>query len=250
MKRSLPLAKVSKALGAAGALAALGAVSTAAFAADHRDGSMAGVQAPTNIASDINDVYAFMNAGQVVLAMTVFPAADAAATFDDATVYRFVVNKHEAFGAVPVSAGTTNVYATFNTAGDIQMWIVDQTGTLDYVSGDPSAEAGLTSNGGTFKVFAGRRTDPFYFYLDGFNAARGAVFDALTAGLPLNGNGCPIIDATVGGVLRDALTTTVQTDDFFDTLNTLAIVVEADPDLFTDATNTLFTVYASTHVAN
>ena len=80
--------------------------------------------------------------------------------------------------------------------------------------------------------------------------SRGAVFDALTAGLPLNGNGCPIIDATVGGVLRDALTTTVQTDDFFDTLNTLAIVVEADPDLFTDATNTLFTVYASTHVAN
>ncbi len=247
MKRSLPLAKVSKALGAAGALAALGAISTAAFAADHRDGSMAGVQAPTNIASDINDVYAFMNAGQVVLGMTVFPAAMASSTFDDATVYRFVVDKRPAFGEA--SAGTVNVYATFNTAGDIQMWIADSTGTLDYASGDPSAEAGLQSENGTFKVFAGLRTDPFFFFLDGFNAARTTVFNAFGT-LSLNGNGCPILTDVTAAALRSALVATAPTDDFFDTLNTLAIVVEADPEVFVDATNATFTVYASTHVAN
>jgi hypothetical protein len=247
MKRFLSLANGQKAFRTAAALALLGVASTA-FGADHRDGGS--VKLPENIASDINDVYTFVSAGKVVLAMTVFPAADANSKFDPATVYVFHVNKHVLFPAP--SAGSTDVLCTFNAEGNISCWFEDSVdGTKDYVTGDASDDSGLVSESGKFKVFAGLRTDPFYFYLDGFNAARDAVFTTFTAAFPtLNGNGCPVITTQVGAALRGLLVAPDQTSDFFRSLNGLAIVIEADPDLFVDDTNKIITVFASTHVTN
>ncbi|MBI3328826.1 MAG: hypothetical protein HYZ81_19245, partial [Nitrospinae bacterium] len=45
----------------------------------------------------------------------------------------------------------------------VQCW-----GGGDYVEGDASQEAGLTSRMGKFKLFAGLRNDPFFFNLAGF----------------------------------------------------------------------------------
>ncbi len=242
MNRILSLANGRRALRTAGALALLGVASTA-FGADHRDGD--NVKLKANIAADINDVYAFKSAEKLVLGMTVFPEADDKAAFDTAAVYVFHVDKHPGF--LQDSAGSGRVMCTFSGEGNISCWATDSTGTVDYVTGDASAEAGLQSELGKFKVFAGLRTDPFYFYLDGFNTARNTVFGAFGS-LSLNGNGCPIISEAIGAALRDQLNTTVPTDDNFLTFDTLAIVVEADPTLFSDATNQIVSVYASTHV--
>jgi hypothetical protein len=213
MMRILSLANGRRALRTAGVLALMGVASTA-FGADHRDGDA--VKLPANIASDINDVFAFKSADQLVLGP---------------------------------SAGSAEVLCTFNGEGNISCWVTDQTGTLDYVTGDASDPAGLESESGRFKVFAGLRTDPFFFNLDGFNAARNFVFQNFGL-LTLNGNGCPMIDAVTASTIRTFLVASAQNQDFFATLDTLAIVIEADPTLFTDATNQTVSVYASTHVAN
>lgn len=228
-------------------LAAIAALATSALAADHRDGG--DVKASENISADINDVYSFMNNGKAVMAMTVFPDAPVDAAFSDAAVYVLHADKHPAF--LTPSAGTTDLLCTFGalSAGKqtFECWLGDG----EYVTGDTSMASGATSASSKVKVFAGRVADPFYFYLDGFNAARGAVQGAFPANIPanaLNPNGCPIIDAATGGALRSALVTADQTNNNFANFNALAIVVEVDPTLISDAANPLFTVYASTHV--
>ena len=245
MKRFLSLANGRRALRTAGALALMGVASTA-FGADHRDGDT--VKLPANIASDINDVFAFKSGDQLVLGMTVFPAADDTAAFDPATVYVLHVDKHAGYTAgVADPAGSAQVLCTFDGEGTISCWVTDSTGTLDYATGDASDEAGLESDLGRFKVFAGLRTDPFYFFLAGFNAARDFVFTNFGL-LTLNGNGCPDIDGVTANAIRTQLVAGDASMDFFRTLDTLAIVIEADPTLFSDATNQTVAVYASTHV--
>jgi hypothetical protein len=224
------------------AAAALSTCSLTALAADHRDGPAA-TGDPT---SDINDVYSFVNAdGKLVLAMTVSPFAGTTAQFSDAVQYVFHVNKHEAFGET--SAGTKNVICQFSATQQISCWI----GTDDFVTGDASNAAGITSLSGDVKVFAGRRADPFYFFLTGFNAARSAVIGAVPS-LSLNANGCPILDAATSAALIGLLQADAQTDNDFDAGsngNVLAIVIEAEPSVFSDSTNQFVSVWASTHTA-
>lgn len=222
------------------AAVALSTCALTALAADHLDGPAAAAD-PT---SDINDVYSFVNAeGKVVLAMTVSPFAGVNAQFSDAVQYVFHVNKHAAFGGN--SAGTKNVICEFSASQAISCWI----GTTDFVTGDASNAAGITSQSGDVKVFAGRRADPFYFYLAGFNAARNAVIAAVPS-LSLNPNGCPILDAGTSAALIGLLQADSQADNDFDAGsngNVLAIVIEAEPAVFSDATNNLVSVWASTH---
>jgi hypothetical protein len=222
-------------------LTAVAAFATPAIAADHRDGD--GVKADP--AADINDVYAFMDSDDVVLAMTVSPFADANTKFSDATQYVWHVNKYPAFNPTGAAAGSANVICQFDAAQQIECWI----GTADYVKGDASGSTGLASESGKFTVFAGLRADPFFFFLGdmtkGFNGARAAVMAAVGGGLALNPNGCPILADASG--IRALLTASMPSDNNFATANTLAIVIRADKSLFVDATNNYFSVYASTH---
>ncbi|NUP04561.1 MAG: hypothetical protein HOW73_00690 [Polyangiaceae bacterium] len=223
---------------------------SAAYAADHRDGSDTGVKAEENIPADINDVYAFMSADRVVLAMTVFPFAEANARFSDAVVYRFRVGAHTAFPAAATSS--TDVLCTFNADQHIECWIGSDD-NADYVTGDASVEEGIESEFGRFRVFAGLRADPFYFYLTGFNLAREQVRAAMNAAVPLpfNPNNCPKIDdPTVAGALRSLLVAADPAANNFADANTLAIVIEADPTLFINDDNPVISVYGSTHVKN
>ncbi|MFO0550249.1 MAG: DUF4331 family protein [Polyangiaceae bacterium] len=238
MRKLLPSGR--RALHVAGALAIMGAASTA-LAADHRDGD--GVKEADNIAADINDVFAFMNNGKIVLAMTVSPAATTSSAFSDAAVYVIHINSHAAFGGA--ATASTDIRCTFEADKTGKCWV----GENEYVYGDLSDPDGAQSPDGKVKVFAGLRADPFYFYLNGFNTARmivGSQFGAIASSL--NANGCPNIMPATADFLRSQLVTANQGDNFFGTLNTLAIVVEADPDVFTDADNPVLSVYASTHV--
>lgn len=240
-------------LGGAGALSALVVLCAPRVrAADHLDS--ANVKMANNAMADLNDVYAWMtsDAAKVNLAITMTPNAPSTAAFGPAIQYVVHVEQHPQFGA----AGTeSKIICTFinNTSG--QCWVVDEDGTtVDYVTGDFSATAGKASSSGKVRVFAGRRSDPFFFNLSGFLAAKEAVN---SAGLTLPATGCPALaDATTPTALRAALKATpgsavgpcpAGVKDCFASFNTMAIVIQVDKDLVVDDPNKIVSVWASTH---
>jgi hypothetical protein len=228
-------------------------------AADHLDSPTAAM----NPMADIGDVYAWMNndASKVNLVMTVSPADDGTRHFDKSVQYVWHVTSHP--GATAAAAfekpGTeVNVMCTFTSDTAIQCWVASGATTLDYVNGDPSTAA--TSSDGKLKVFAGRRSDPFFFNLGGFHAAQKIVEDAIAnsqiAGKDLAG--CPTLDPTTQAApLRAALATAPTADpicaagviDCFASFNVKAIVVQVDKSLLLSGTDVLLSVWGSTHAA-
>jgi hypothetical protein len=220
--------------------AALG-YARSARSADHLD-SPATKADPT---VDIDDVYAFMNGNDAVFAMTVFPAATTGAKFSDKVQYVFHTASAAAFG--PTSA-SKDIICTFNTAQTIQCWV----GTDEYVTGDASQTTGIASADGKVKVFAGLRADPFFFNLDGFHHAEATVEGAaaVDGGLTFDNAGCPLLDNGTAAALRTQLTTSLDggaPQDFFKSLNGLAIVVELDKSLVAPSGSPLVSVWAGTY---
>jgi hypothetical protein len=229
---------VRKLTGLAAALGVIGlGYNQIAQSADHLDSmSVTGTEA----ASDINDVYTWVDGNNVVLVMDVSPVATVASKFSDATKYVFHTRSGTAFGNTPSSF---DIICTFNTAQNIQCWA----GASTYVSGNASATAGLSSANGKFKVFAGLRADPFFFNLAGFQTATSTVKNA--ASLPqADAAGCRDLGAT-GTTLVNQLKQNAAGNapvDFFANLNTLSIVVSIDKTLV-NAGGPIMSVYAATY---
>lgn len=251
-------------------LAGAGALCAAAFygsplrAADHLDA--ANVKMAANKMADLNDVYTWMTAdgAKVNLALTVSPADDGAHHFGPSVQYVFHVEQHTSYGL----AGTeTKIVCTFVNDTTGQCWIVGSDGaTVDYVSGDFSAVTGRASLSNKFRVFAGRRSDPFFFNLSGFITAKRSATEAT---LTLNQQGCPVgltdnsLPATLRGQLEAMPTSTTPgvvgapvpgpcattSKDCFATFNVMAIVIQLDKDLVIAPANKLVSVWASTHAA-
>lgn len=213
-----------------------------AQSADHLDGPAV----KTDPSTDINDVYTWNDGNNVVLAMTVFPVADANSKFSNAAAYVFHTESAASFGA---TSNPLDIICTFDAAQKISCWAGDE-----YVTGDASAAAGVASTSGKLKVFAGRRADPFFFNLEGFNDTRelvvGAAPDLVDAGA-FNSTGCPNLDSPTSGAILARLQGTdggtKPQVDFFQNLNTLAIVVSIDKAIVTKG-GALMTVWASTNV--
>ena len=189
--------------------------------------------------ADIDDVYTFTDGTNAVFAMTVFPAAPAGAKFSDNVQYIFHTSSAAMYGA----AGTDyNIICTFDTAQVASCW----GGTDEYVTGDATAVAGITSKSGKFKVFAGLRADPFFFNLDGFKSAVADV-DALEGTLVFQDSGCPIV--APGNPIAAQLSHSPDggpPEDFFKKLNGLAIVVSIDKSLVSKG-GQIASVWASTN---
>jgi hypothetical protein len=237
---------------------------TPSRAADHLDSStLAG-----NPMGDINDVYTWMNsdATKMNLAMTVSPGDDGTRVFGPTVQYVFHVRSRVGTTGAMVVAQPggveTNVICTFASNTSAQCWVVSGTTVKGYVKGDPSATTGLTSADGKLKVFAGRRSDPFFFNLQGFRDAIAAVAGA-AATLTFNAGGCPINlpDATVAalvGLLKNQsvngttgsppCSTTVK--DCFASFNVMALVVQVDKTLVVNGTDIFVSVYGSTHTGS
>ncbi len=196
-----------------------------AQSADHLD-SPAVVNEPT---ADINDMYAWMDGSNLVLAMTVLPAADkTSAKFSDSVQYVFHTSSGKKFGA---TTADEDIICTFDVAQKISCWV----GTDEMVTGDASATTGLSSTDGKVKVFAGVRADPFFFNLDGFQATVKAV-EGAAGSLTFDTAGCPTLNAGTSKALRDQLQHASDGGapaDFFANLNSLAIVVSVDKSLVT-----------------
>jgi hypothetical protein len=225
------------------AIAVVGTVRTAR-SADHMD-SPATKADPT---ADINDLYGFIDGNNLVLALTVFPAASApsdagpGAMFSDAVQYAMHVSSGSAFGH---TTANKDVICTFNAAQQISCWL----GTEEYVTGNASLISGLASADGKFKVFAGLRADPFFFNFDGFKKT---AADVEAAGvLPTDTAGCPTLSPDTAAALLTQLRTAPDGGpavDFFAPLNTLAIVVSIDKSLVTTG-GPIIATWASTHRA-
>ncbi|CAN5239646.1 hypothetical protein BH11MYX1_BH11MYX1_21570 [soil metagenome] len=140
----------------------------------------------------------------------------------------------------------------------MQCWVVAKTGeVVDYVTGDPSATAGLSSGDGKLTVFAGQRSDPFFFNLSGFRAVVNTVDNIVN--LQTDPAGCPLEQSVTSDttmLLRKALVAATypaaapcpaNTADCFAALNVMAIVVQVDASLVNDGNNTLLAVWGSTH---
>jgi hypothetical protein len=225
---------------AAGVLAAGIMVHSTARSADHLDSPATKADGTL----DINDLFTWNDGSNAVFIMTVTPAAAKTALFSDAVQYVI----HTSSGAsYPVGGADYPIICTFTgtTAPQTaQCWA----GTNEYVTGQADNAAGLTSKDGKFKVFAGARSDPFFFNLDGFHAAEATV-ESVAGTLTFNDAGCPALSSgqamLVGGNLSHAADGGAPTD-FFKTLNTLAIVVSIDKTLVTTG-GPIVATYASTH---
>lgn len=203
------------------------ALTSPAKSADHKD-------APATIAdpaSDINDVFSFLDGGNFVMAMTVTPFAGMTAKFSNTTQYVFHTSSGAAFGA---TTSDVNFICTFDAAQKVSCWA----GAADYVTGDASnATTPLTSKSGKMKVFAGLRSDPFFFNLQGFKDTVAAV-EGAASGLTFDSHGCPALNAATSMALVNLLKETtstangakMQADDFA-TANSLALVLVVDKTL-------------------
>lgn len=225
---------------AVAAAAAVLGYSFTAQSADHLD-SPAAVAEPT---ADITDVYSWMDGNNAVFVLNVDPAAATTAKFSDKIQYVI----HTGSGKFPAPTDFVDIIATFDAAQKIQLWV----GADHYVTGDASQSTGLSTTDGKVKVFAGPRSDPFFFNLDGFKNTIGLVKGA-SGSLTFDTAGCPNnIDAPTSAALVNSLKSAPDGGapvDFFKTLNVLSIVVSVDKALVTKG-GTDLSVYASTHKAN
>jgi hypothetical protein len=226
-------------------------------ASDHLD-SPAAIANPM---ADIGDIYAWTNsdATKVNLVMTVSPADPGTRHFDSSVQYVFHVNSKASVDAA--TATETKVICTFQSDTSIQCWVGDK----GYVTGDPSANAGLASSDSKIRVFAGRRSDPFFFNLNGYKDAVTDVEAGISLGLLGSGNtnvaGCPLIPPANGSGLRAVLDEPAvgsgathapcsgSSADCFIDLDVMAIVVQVDKTLLNQGTNKLIGVWGSTHAA-
>lgn len=235
------------------------------YAADHLDSD----SLKSNPLADINDVYAWMtnDASKVNLVMTVSPADDGTLGFGPSVLYVFHVTSKPGVDPVAQPGGTeTRIVCQFTTATNGSCWVADSANkTKDFVTGNPSDPAGIKSTSGKVLLFAGRRSDPFFFNLQGFKNAVKAIKTA-AGGLTFDGAGCPTncgaADTTcalTAAQLRTVLKTApspAQAEppcpanqiDCFAGLNVLAIVLQVDKSLLNDGTNTVVSVWGSTHI--
>jgi len=220
-------------------------VASSAMAADHRDAPATKADPTT----DINDVYAFVDSGRLILVMTVFPAADASAAFSDAVQYVFNLQTGPGFLDTP---DETKIVCSFAADQTVSCYLgVPGQASVDWVTGNASGDDGITSDSGMIRVFTGMRADPFFFNLLGFQDAVNTVISFAESGtLNFDEANCPDVNIAQSQVLVDQLQSTMQgagpAQDFFLALNTMSIVVSIDPALLNPDHNVV-SVWASTH---
>jgi hypothetical protein len=189
------------AIGSALLILSLGAAPFLANAADHLDAPSLGSLSAGSLQGDrdINDVYAFegANPSKTVLAMTVSPAAGLLGPLAFGPNVRYTLHVDNTGDNV----ADINYVARFGGVGSGP----DHKQSVSLIRNTSVVATGSTGNtilvAGGGKLYAGLRSDPFFFDLLGF---RGSL------GIGPNTN-----------TLCDA-----DPSDFFRTLNTLAIVLE------------------------
>jgi len=257
-------------------------------AADHADAPslvpVPNVQAGNPMA-DLNDVYTWMttDGSKVNLALTVSPfdnlaaAANMTRHFGPTVLYAFHLTSHPDMGATHgfgVAGKESTIICKFADDEHGECWLKDSTNkVIDYVGGDLSGPNGRISASQKFRVFAGRRSDPFFFNLGGAKAVieqaevvcGGGTTPGRCTPTALSDNaGCFKVPG--GGATANNLRVEIGTKltanradtpcndttdiDCFKSANVMAIVVQIDKDEIVDGTDKLLSVWASTHAGS
>ena len=199
--------------------------------------------------ADITDVYAWMTGASLNLVMDVSPRDDGTNGFGPAVLYAFHLTSKPRLGIAEPGGTETQVICRFDSNTSVRCWVASGGVTRDYVVGDPSNTAGVTSPSGRVKVFAGRRSDPAFFNLSGFTTAM-AGFAPQLISTSEDAARCPsgvLLGEFVN--LRTRLGNSPGSgSDSFTMSNVMAIVVQIDPALVNTGSNTVIAVWGSTHV--
>jgi hypothetical protein len=218
-----------------------------AFGADHED-SPAVLADPT---SDFGDVLAWMSpdAEDLNLVATVVRRATPSSRFSDSVQYVFHTTSRDAFDDAP--SEEVNIICTFEGTTDqtVSCWAGDES----YVTGDASDPAGIVSDDGQLRVFAGLRNDAFFFNSSGFNATRGAVRMA-AGGLDFDAAGCPAVNQATSDALVSLLMSSVPMGggdpipavDAFANANILVLALQVDKSIVTSE-GSIVSVWGSTN---
>lgn len=198
--------------------------------------------------ADIQAVYAWMSPDidSVNLVMTVSPFDDGTTPFGPGFQYVFHLAPHRALNAAseplpPTTPGgeprpgEVDIICQFPKVNDIECWF----GTNLYVRGNPSSTNGLMAKG--VRIFAGRRSDPFFFNESGFESAIPLLRAYAQPGSQQCAAISPMDSATIQSKLRTG------PDRFIDT-NVLALVINVRKNQL-NITNRahLLSVWGSTH---
>ncbi len=157
------------AVAVAALLIALTAAPTIGFGADHLDAP--GLTSPGDDgALDINDIYAFEGEddSNTVLVMTTNPAAGALSSEDYSTSADYLINVDTDGDAVADNIARLSFGSSEGGQTVSMYWTTDGTETL-VASGNTNSTIPIDGGG---QLFAGLRSDPFFFDLGGF---RGTV---------------------------------------------------------------------------
>ncbi len=188
--------------GAALVVLTVGAAPFLTSAADHLDAPSLGSLSVGSLKGDrdINDVFVFQgaNAAKTVIAVTTNPAAGALAPTTFGTNVRYEINVDNTGDAI----ADHQYVATFGAVGSGP----DKKQAVSLTSDGTIVAAGATGNtvqvAGGGKLWAGLRSDPFFFDLLGFRGSLGL------------------------GPATNTLCDGDPDNDFFTTLNTMAIILE------------------------
>ena len=143
--------------------------------------------------ADIGDLYAWTSPDGKRLNLVMDIVGH---TFSDKLDYVFHIDSGKRFGHTTAS---TTVTCRFRSGTDVTC----TAGDTETAKGDASAPAGLVSEHGRFRVFAGPRDDPFFNNVKGTRAAYDKAKAALDAGAPVDGAGCPAFDAATVRSIAD-----------------------------------------------
>jgi hypothetical protein len=188
------------------------------FASDHLD-------SPSTVANpqaDIADVYAWMSSeGRLNLAMTI-----QGHSLSDKLVYTLHVDSGKTFGHTTAS---TAIVCRFSIASSGSC----QVGDADTASGDLTNLAGVEGRNGRFRVYAGRRDDPFYNNIKGLVSAYQVANTAVKNGTLVDTAGCANFDAATTQSIRAQMSSTDggPAQNFLYKWTVSAIVISVDVDV-------------------
>jgi hypothetical protein len=238
-----PMNNVVYATGVAG-LSVLAALAASSRAEPSSTPAAAPIAAISPMA-EITDLYAWVVGANLNLVMDVSPADDGTRSFDPSVIYVFHLTSKPGLG-VAVAGGTeTQIVCKFASNTSVECWVTGPAGTKDYVAGDPTPLAGISSPRGKLRVFAGRRSDPRFFNQAGFAAAVSAIKAAPSTGH--DAASCPSLGDTAAQVARSAL---AGGSDAFAAANVMALVVQVDRGLVNAGSETAVAVWGSTHAGS
>lgn len=233
-------------LAQAGLVGALAIVASAgSAAADHP--RAANAASPDKLA-DIQAVYAWMSPdiSTVNLVMTVSPFDDGTAQFGPGFQYVFHVAPHRTLTSAPEQlppttpggeprSGEIDIICQFPGPNEIECWV----GRALYVRGNPTTTTGLQTD--ELRIFAGRRSDPFFFNEAGFDRATALLRKHAQPGAEQ----CPAISPSESADIQSELRT--GADRFSDT-NVLALVISIKKNQLNLTNRAPFlSVWGSTH---